>query len=541
MNVLIINGSPKGAKSNSMKLTEAFIEGMKETSPVHAETLTVSKLDIRPCIGCFGCWKATPGRCCISDDMAMVIEKILSADVVIYSFPLYYFGLPSHLKALIDRQLPMVLPFMEREAQNGSHPSRYDMTNKRYALISTCGFYTAEGNYDAVDSQFAHHLGKGRYETIYCGQGELFRVPELRNRTEEYLMTVRTAGREFADGRITGETRELLSQLLFPRDVFERMADASWGIEPSDQTRVQEKSHPAITFTRQMAALYRKDSWNGKDLVLEMYYTDEDKTAQLIMGKDGCEVLTRDFQPFTTRISTPLSVWMSIAKGEIDGQTALMKHLYQVDGDFQLLIHWDDYLGSSSKSDVHQAVSKKESNMTLMLLPWFPLWFAGIYHPALGGILSVLVSAAIPFFFFRYQPTVFDVFSGFTAALLGILAITGFPPLILVPVSYLLFGLMWSVTVFLKIPLTAYYSMNGYGGENALKNPLFIKTNRILTACWGILYLATPLWTYLFLISGFKAPLSIINTILPFLLGCFTKWFQKWYPACYAASKMRKN
>lgn len=534
MNILIVNGSPRGTKSNSLKLTEAFLHGIEEVSPVHTETLTISKLDIKPCIGCFRCWRDTPGKCCISDDMAMVIERILSADVVLYSFPLYYFGLPSQLKALIDRQLPLSLPFMDKGAESGSHPSRYDLSDKRYVLISTCGFYTAEGNYDAVDAQFSHHL-KNRYEAIYCGQGELFSVPELSNRTEEYLMTVRAAGREFAAGRITDDTRALLTQHLFPRDVFERMADASWGIEPPDQAGVQDKSHPAITFTRQMAALYQKGSWKGNDLVLEMHYTDEDKTVQLIMGKDGCNVLTQDFQPFTTRITTPLSVWMSIAKGEVDGQTALMKHLYQVKGDFQLLIHWDDYFGISSKQTIPQAVSKKKSNMTLMLLPWFPLWFAGINHPVYGGILSVLISAVIPFFYFRYQPTIFDVCSGFTAASLGILAITGVPPLYLIPVSYFLFGLMWSVTVFLKIPLTAYYSMYGYGGEAALKNPLFIKTNRILTACWGILYLVTPVWTSHFFSINLNGPFVIINTIIPLLLGFFTKWFQKWYPAYYSS------
>ena len=308
MNALIINGSPKGANSNSLKLAEAFVQGMEETSPVHTETLTVSQLDIKPCIGCFRCWRDTPGKCCISDDMSTVIEKILTADIVVYSFPLYYFGLPSQLKALIDRQLPMVLPFMEGGSHSGSHPSRYDMSNKRYVLISTCGFYTAEGNYDAVDTQFSHHLGKDRYETIYCGQGELFSVPELKNRTEEYLVAVRAAGREFVNGGITGETRALLTQLLYPRDVFERMADASWGIEQPCETGVTEKSHPAITFTRQMAALYRQDSWKGKDLVLEMHYTDEDKTVQLIMEKGGCKVLTQNFKPFTTRITTPLSL-----------------------------------------------------------------------------------------------------------------------------------------------------------------------------------------------------------------------------------------
>lgn len=535
MNVLIVNGSPRGAKSNSMKLTEAFIHGMEEILTVHTDILTISQLNIKPCIGCFSCWKNTPGKCCISDDMAMIIEKIITADVVVYSFPLYYFGLPSQLKALIDRQLPLSTPFMEEGSESGSHPSRYDMSGKRYILISTCGFYTAEGNYDAVDAQFTHHLGQDGYDAIYCGQGELFSVPELSDRTEKYLMTVRDAGKEYASGEITKETRSLLTQLLFPRDVFERMADASWGIEPPDQQGKQDKSQPAITFTRQMATLYRKDSWNGYDLVLEMHYTDEEKTVQLIMGKDGCNVITTDFQPFTTRITTPLSVWMNIAKGEIDGQTALMKHLYRVEGDFQLLMHWDDYLGTSSKHDSSPTDSNKKSNMALMLLPWFPLWFAGIHQPVIGGILSILISAVIPFFYFRYRPVIFDVCSCFTAIILGLLSITGFRPLYLIPTSYFLFGLMWSATIFMKVPLTAYYSMYGYGGETALKNPLFIKTNRILTACWGILYLLTPVWTYYFLSLNLNEPLVIINTIIPFLLGCFTKWFQKWYPAYYAS------
>lgn len=537
MNVLIINGSPRGTKSNSLKLTESFVQGMEESTSVHTETLTVSKLSIKPCLGCFHCWKETPGKCCLSDDMTMVIEKILAADVVVYSFPLYYYGLPSHLKALIDRQLPMVLPFMEKGDHSGSHPSRYGSSEKRYVLISTCGFYTSKGNYDAIDAQFSHHLGKDNYESIYCGQGELFSVSELKSRTDEYLEIVRAAGREFADGRISQETRDLLKQLLYPRDVFERMANASWGVEPLDRSGVQEKSGPAVSFTRQMAALYRKDSWKGRDLVLEMHYTDEDIAVQLIMGKDDCQVLTRNFKPYTTKITTPLSVWLKIAKGEIDGQTALMDHLYQVDGDFQLLIHWDDYMGLSSKSQVPQTAPVKKSNMTLMLLPWFPLWFTGFYQPVFGGILSIIISAAIPFLFFRYQPTPFDVFSGFSAALLGLLAVTGYSTLYLVPLSYLLFGLMWTVTAFMKVPLSAYYSMYGFGGERALNNPLFIKTNRILTACWGILYLLTPVWTYLFLNFNYRQPVTLLNTTLPFVLGFFTKWFQEWYPAHYAASK----
>ena len=34
-------------------------------------------------------------------------------------------------------------------------------SGKRHVLISTCGFYSAEGNYDSVLRMFDHFLGKG--------------------------------------------------------------------------------------------------------------------------------------------------------------------------------------------------------------------------------------------------------------------------------------------------------------------------------------------------------------------------------------------
>ena len=99
------------------------------------------------------------------------------------------------------------------------------------------------------------------------------------------------------------------------------------------------------------------------------------------------------------------------------------------------------------------------------------------------------------------------------------------------PLAYLAFGVMWTATCFGRIPLTAHYSMNDYGGESALSNPLFIKTNRILTLAWGVLYLLTPIWTYYILGTGIGSWTGAINSVLPLLMGAFTAWFQKWYPA----------
>ncbi|WRS27676.1 NAD(P)H-dependent oxidoreductase [Oscillospiraceae bacterium MB08-C2-2] len=546
MKILVLNGSPRPKNSNTMCLTNAFLEGMAQKASLEIDILPVYKLNINPCIGCFACWNKTPGHCCMQDDMAQVIEKMLDADVIIWSFPLYYYSLPSQLKALMDRQLPMNLPFMVQRADgnpdSGSHPSRYDLSGKRYMLISTCGFYTAAGNYDSVNLLFDHCLGKENYETLYCGQGELFRVPELRGRTDEYLGYVKTAGSEFMAQGITEPTKKKLSELLYPRKVFEQMADASWGIEAAQdscQDAAGEPADAALLFTRQMAALYNPEAWNGQDRILEMNYTDTGKTYQILLGREGQQVLTEDFLPFTTRIETPLTIWMEIAKGETDGQTALMEHRYRVEGDFGLMLHWDEIFGYSSGSNAvpQDAESEKKSNMNLLILPWLPIWVGMAIHPFAGGLIGLAASALLSFGFLKWKATVFECLSLTAVACISTLGILGVPPSLLLPVSYLLFGIMWSTTVFLKVPLTAYYSMYDYGGQKALSNGLFVQTNRILTACWGMLYLVTPIWTYFLMQSSLAPWVGALNSLLPALLGFFTGWFQKWYPPYYASRR----
>ncbi len=534
MNILLINGSPKGRRSNSFRLSQAFAGGIADVSDAVCEELTVTDMDIRPCRGCFSCWNKTEGRCVIRDEMQTVLEKMLWADVIIWSFGLYYFNVPSALKTLIDRQLPLALPFMDGDSASGSHPSRYDMTDKRHVVISTCGFYTAEGNYESVNAMFDHILGKGSYETLYCGQGELFRVPELRDRTDAYLDNVRQAGAEFAQSGITAETREKLGELLFPREVFEAMADASWGIEKT----TGEKSDPSYSFTKQMAALYNKASYSGTDMVLEMDYTDVDRRYQIVMKRDGAEVIRENFLPFTTKIETPLEVWHDIAVGKLSGSEALAKRLYRVEGDFDLMLHWDTYFGAGAQpqSQGGKAAGDKGTSLMLTLIPWITFWVAASIDGSVGAFVSIGVCALAGPVFYRFRKTVYDVIS--------LTAVTGFSMLMLLlpdaasfilPASYFAFGAMWSISCLFRIPLTAWYSMKNYSGDSALENPLFLRTNRILSLAWGVLYLITGVWTFFLMKTPAASYLVVINNLMPVAMGVFTGWFQKWYPARYAA------
>lgn len=541
MKVLVINGSPKGERSNTYQLTTAFLAGLAQGGEApEVRELAVSQLDIRPCLGCFSCWNKTPGQCCIRDDMGRVLEDMLWADVTVWSFPLYYFSVPGPLKNLLDRQLPLALPFMSEdggESGSGSHPARYDMTGKRTVLISTCGFYTAQGNYDGVRVLFDHLCGKGNYAALFCGQGELFRVPELKSRTEEYLGYVRQAGREYVSGGISPGTRAELDRLLFPRKVFEEMADASWGVDKA----TGEKESQALVFTRQMAALYNKSAWPGRDLVLEMAYTDVSERYQVVLGKDGSRVLTEGFLSPTTTVETPLPVWQSIAAGEISGSEALMRRQYRVEGDFDVLMNWDNYFAGAGDTDGGEKpaatapgryVPTKPTTMTALLLPWIVFWAGASIDAFWGSLASLLTCALVPLVFYRNRKTVYDALSGALVAAFSVAVLAGAPIRAAVPLAYLAFGVMWSVTCLGKlIPLTAHYSLNDYGGEGALDNPLFVKTNWILTLTWGVLYLVTPIWTYFILGTGVGGWIGAINSVLPLFLGAFTAWFQKWYPA----------
>ncbi len=526
MNILVINGSPKSERSNTMCLTHAFLDGAQWTD---AEIIDVADASIKSCLGCFACWNKTPGTCVINDDMSEILKKMIAADVIIWSFPLYYFSVPGGLKNLIDRQLPLNLPFMSEGKESGSHPARYDLTNQKHLVISTCGFWTSKGNYDGVISMFDHACGKGSYSAILCGQGELFRLPELISRTDAYLDIVRRAGAEYAAGGIHAVTQAELMEPLYPQEVFEKMADASWGISKSEDSGTP--ADDSLNFTTQMAALYNPD---GVDRVLEFYYTDIDKTYQILMTKQGAKVITDGFKPYTTRIETPYSIWRSISRGEISGQDALYQRLYKVLGDFNLMIKWNELFGMHTATKSANIKTQNKTNMRIFLAPWIVIWTVMAINPTAGAAAGIAIAAIVPLLWLAFRPVVYEQISIPIVVGLSLAVIFGTDTRMIVSSSYLIFGLMWIIGAFTNIPLTAHYSAAHYGGEDAFSNPIFMKTNRILTAAWGGLYLITPIWTYILMGTGFSSYIGFINTVLPALMGVFTVWFQKWYPAHWA-------
>ena len=73
MKVLLINGSLRGENSHSLMVARKFTEGICEETDSEVKEIYLGNTRIEHCRGCFGCWKVTPGRCVIKDDMFSIV------------------------------------------------------------------------------------------------------------------------------------------------------------------------------------------------------------------------------------------------------------------------------------------------------------------------------------------------------------------------------------------------------------------------------------------------------------------------------------
>ena len=99
MKVLGIMGSPR-RKSNTEILLDKALEGAREAG-AEVEKVLVSKLKISPCLEIYACLK--DGNCAIKDDMQLLYQKLLEADHVVFASPMFFYGITSQAKAIIDR------------------------------------------------------------------------------------------------------------------------------------------------------------------------------------------------------------------------------------------------------------------------------------------------------------------------------------------------------------------------------------------------------------------------------------------------------
>lgn len=219
MKIMILNGSPKREKSDTLRITQAFLSGMNDVCENEVHTVNVIDSHIEYCAGCFSCMK-NGGNCIHNDDMKGLLEEVLNSELLIFSFPLYCYGMPAPLKAFIDRILPLSSMAMQKVGDRYMHIGQADFSKLKYLMICGCGFPNSKHNFEAAVAQFELCFPNNR-TIITVPESPMFNAPEAAEVTEPRLEQIRVAGRRYAEsGTIDKELMNEICSSMIPDDVY---------------------------------------------------------------------------------------------------------------------------------------------------------------------------------------------------------------------------------------------------------------------------------------------------------------------------------
>jgi len=67
--------------------------------------------------------------------MKALLDEVLKSDLLLFSYPLYCYGMPASLKAFADRTMPLSSMAMKKHGDRYVHVGQADFLHLRYMMI----------------------------------------------------------------------------------------------------------------------------------------------------------------------------------------------------------------------------------------------------------------------------------------------------------------------------------------------------------------------------------------------------------------------
>ena len=170
MRILVLNGSPH-SNGATADMVSAFEEGAKETGH-EVITFAVARMYVKGCLGCEYCREKEKGVCVQKDDMQAIYPEILSADMIVFASPIYYFTLSAQLQAVIHRTYSIDIPKNVKKVAlilssgsayvYGPAITQYYQSIVEYWSVENAGIFTANGKQNKSENkrQELYRFGK---------------------------------------------------------------------------------------------------------------------------------------------------------------------------------------------------------------------------------------------------------------------------------------------------------------------------------------------------------------------------------------------
>lgn len=357
MRILLARANPR-KDGHTQHVTDLLRRGAAEAG-AQIDEVDLTKAKIAHCVGCFRCWTATPGRCAVhDDDMDELTERLLAADVLMCSTPLYHYSATCSLLAFLERSLPLTqygfevnpLGLMRNKTR---YPERWK--GKRLGFIA-CGAFRSPRNFEGMQKTF--ELTAGGMNMELCARlirPESFLLPFHLARPKR-IKTVETAlvqaGREIVvEGAVSEETtRRVATPLSDSLEDFMKYSHIYWenavtlGPDATDMPKVQRS---VLTDVRiliyEMARSIDPAATARVRAVMQFDFPDCDKHFRVAIDRGACRVTETASDECDLRVTVDSGVWAAVFMREKDARRALLDKEIRLEGEKMLFTRLDRF------------------------------------------------------------------------------------------------------------------------------------------------------------------------------------------------------
>ena len=142
----------------------------------HCDDLTLidlSQLKIANCVGCYGCWTKTPGKCVIRDDAVKVYPLIAASSRVLYVSHVKYGGYDTPMKTMLERAIPVQQAFI-RLWHGETHHVQRRVEPKQAVVVGYSDLSAGEQDlFRRLVARNAHNMNFEQYRVVFAREDTL--------------------------------------------------------------------------------------------------------------------------------------------------------------------------------------------------------------------------------------------------------------------------------------------------------------------------------------------------------------------------------
>jgi putative sterol carrier protein/NAD(P)H-dependent FMN reductase len=378
--VVAINGSPHRAVGNTSIMIRMLSEGLSREG-IEVEEIFIADKKIDYCMGCGVCLEKK--KCWRQDEHEEITDKLLAADGSILGSPVYFMHITAQMKTFIDRSLSF-----GHKPRSTWKPGiavcvsagLADSETARYleGILRPFGAFSV-GSLTAIATSPGAFLGKDLLETRAADLVGIFakaikekrRYPATGDDLRFYLFMKDLVTREkdfmvgdYKHWQESGimEGFEAYMKQYFEKPYYDPEVRKTWISNlireergkgdkalQHDMAAVQAGPKAAKTcleLIRMMPLGFHPEAAGDLNAVIQFELTgSEEFTAHLSIRNGKCSFHEGHAQKPDVIVKSPADVWLSISKGDLDGQTAFLSGQYMVEGNISLIMKLGDMFG----------------------------------------------------------------------------------------------------------------------------------------------------------------------------------------------------